>query len=71
MNLHGQHSLELPALGVEVDDIDRRMPINPMSMMVPLDENPVVMPLIGLEFPERNLTYNPWLGAFFRLLDTL
>ena len=39
MNLDGQHAFELPAFGVEVDDIDGRMPIDPVAVMVSLNED--------------------------------
>ena len=51
VDLHGQHALQLPPLLVEVDHVDRRMAVDPVPMVVPLDEDPVVVPLAGRERP--------------------
>lgn len=61
MNLHGENTLESTAFRVEIDEVGGGMSVDPVAVMIPLDENPVFVPLIGSEGLFLHCSDVPWL----------
>ena len=59
VHLHGEHAVERPALLVEVNQVGGRMPVDPVTVTVALDQDAVFMPLIRSEFLDLEPTDNP------------
>ena len=52
----------LPALLVEVDDVDGLMSVDPMAMVVAFDEDAEIVPLAGLELLDLQFVDDPRLA---------
>ena len=50
MHLHGEHPVQCPAFFVEIDEIAGGMSIDPMAVTIALNQNSVLMPLLGSKF---------------------
>ena len=59
MDLHGKHTIQRPALFVEIDKISRRMSIDPVTMTVPFHQDAILVPLTGSEFLDFKLADHP------------
>ena len=62
MHLHAEDAFELAALLVEVDDVHRLMPVDPVAMAVALDEHTELVPLAGPELLDLQFAHDPWLA---------
>ena len=59
MDLNRQHAFQRPTVLIEVNCLGRRMSVDPMPVMVALNQYTVVVPLVGFELLDRHLTDDP------------
>ena len=62
VHLHGEHAVEHPPLLVEVNQIGGRMPVDPVTVAVPLHKDSVLVPLVRCEFLDLEPTDDPTLS---------
>ena len=51
MDLNRQNAFELPSLLVEINDVHRHVAVDPVPVMVPFGQDPVVVPFVGRRTP--------------------
>lgn len=69
VDLHGEDAFESSTIFIEINEIGGRMAIDPVLVMVTLNEDPIVVPFSRLEFFLRHFLDDP--GLAFGIDDDL
>jgi hypothetical protein len=69
VHLHPQHPVQPPPFLIEIAHVDRLMPVDPVLVMISLDEHAVVVPFARRELLDRQFADNP--GLCFGIDDDL